>query len=244
MIFHFPQRSSASLPKLDLFIEGTVIDWVSSFNFLGITIDEHLTWKSHVSKIYTKLNRSIGVLRRLQNFLPCSILKTLYNTLVLPHLQYGILLWGANPYNIPTLQKRAIRVVCKGKYISHTQPLFKAMEFLTIKDIFQQCSLKFYHKFKSGILPEHFKTWFATTNITHSHNTRIQNTRLPIPMHSSLDSFIRYSIPKLLTSTPSNITDKLETHSLHGFSRYIRIKYLNEYALECCITNCYVCAKQ
>ena len=82
MIFHFPQRNKSSIPKLDLSIEGTVIDRVSDFNFLGISIDQHLTWKTHVSKIYTKLNRSIGVLRRLQNFLPCCVLKTLYNCIL------------------------------------------------------------------------------------------------------------------------------------------------------------------
>ena len=73
-------------------------------NFLGITVDEHLTWKQHISKTNTKLSRSFGVLCRLTRFLPSFTLKTLYNTLFVSHLQHGILLWGNSSCVRPLLK--------------------------------------------------------------------------------------------------------------------------------------------
>ena len=47
-----------------------------------------------------KLTKTVGVLNRLKYECPLDILKTLYNTLFLPHLNYGILLWGSETESI------------------------------------------------------------------------------------------------------------------------------------------------
>ena len=123
MLFYFSQRCQDSLPNLDLEINHTKIEKVQSFNFLGITIDANLLWKEHVKKTRIKLSHSIGVIRRLQRTVSSSTLLVLYNSLILPHLQYCHLLWGGNCKEMDVLQKRAIRVVHKSKYVSHSEPL-------------------------------------------------------------------------------------------------------------------------
>ena len=62
--------------------------------FLGITVDDKLNWKEHVNYISEKKSKSNGIINRLKTLLPKSALLTLYNTLVLPHLNYSLLLWG------------------------------------------------------------------------------------------------------------------------------------------------------
>ncbi len=47
MLFSATQRDDALYIK----IEKTTIDWVYEFNFLGLTINENLNWKSHIDKI-------------------------------------------------------------------------------------------------------------------------------------------------------------------------------------------------
>ena len=90
MIFHTRQRNIQNvIPKLE--INGTPIEYVKHFNFLGIVLDEHMTWVPHTNKLACKIARTIGTLKRLKRLLPQSILITLYNSLVLPHLNYGIL---------------------------------------------------------------------------------------------------------------------------------------------------------
>ena len=63
-------------------IDGKVIENVSSFNVLGITLDEGLTWKNHMDLIKNKISKTIGVFYRLAKIFPEEILVTLYNSLI------------------------------------------------------------------------------------------------------------------------------------------------------------------
>ena len=93
MIFHHKQRNIENLiPQLNL--NEQIIERVTDFDFLGLTIDQHLTWNEHVQKISNKISRSLGIMCKLKRFLPKNILKILYNSLILPHLQYCILSLG------------------------------------------------------------------------------------------------------------------------------------------------------
>ena len=96
MIFYNYQRDvNHFIPQIR--INGQLVERVMEFNFLGLTIDEHLNWKSHIQKVSYKVSRSIGVLNKLKKFLPLTVLRILYNALILPHFQFSILAWGFNP---------------------------------------------------------------------------------------------------------------------------------------------------
>jgi hypothetical protein len=90
MIFH-DIRKNVTIPKLA--IDGSEIKFVDTFDYLGITLDNRLSWKAHISKIQVKLSKAAGIMSKLKNILPGNILHTLYNSLFLPHLNYGILCW-------------------------------------------------------------------------------------------------------------------------------------------------------
>ena len=89
--FHMPQ-TRIQLPLLQ--IAGTNIEFVDNFNFLGLTINTHLNWTSHINTLSAKISKTIGILNSLKHFLPTDILRTIYNSLIVCHLNYGILLWG------------------------------------------------------------------------------------------------------------------------------------------------------
>ena len=123
MIFHHRQRNISKI-KLELFINSTKIEQVHEFDFLGIMLDECLTWNSHINKIASKISRVNGVLSRLKRFVPSSILRMIYNALIQPHLNYGVLLWGKNVTRIQKLQKWSVRSITLSKYNAHTDPIF------------------------------------------------------------------------------------------------------------------------
>ena len=91
MVFHMPQKR-IQLPLLR--IAGEDIAFVDNFNFLGIIINKHLNWTSHVDMLTAKLSKTIGILNTLKHILPINIMRTIYNSLILCHLNYGVLLWG------------------------------------------------------------------------------------------------------------------------------------------------------
>ena len=92
MIFHYHQRNIEHIVP-EIKINSERIEKVSEFNFLGLTIDEHLSWKLHLQKTWNKIARTLGIMCRLKNVLPTHILRILYNALIPPHLQYSILAW-------------------------------------------------------------------------------------------------------------------------------------------------------
>ncbi len=92
MIFHTKKKNVQSLT---LKIDDIIIERVAEFIFLGLTIDEHLTWKCHINKISNKISQCMGVLNRFKCFLPIETNNILiYNSLVVAHLNFGLLIWG------------------------------------------------------------------------------------------------------------------------------------------------------
>ena len=83
-------------------INNIPIERVNNFCFLGIVINEYLTWTDHINKIVNKICRIIELLNRGKHFLPCDI----YDSLISSHYKYGNLVWGINYTSIQKLQKR------------------------------------------------------------------------------------------------------------------------------------------
>ena len=114
MIFH-SDKKKVFYPKL--FINNSEIERVDLFNFLGLQLNHNLNWTKHVNYISLKKSKIIGIIYKLKSQLPTTILKSIYNTLLLPHMSYCILSWDSQIDKICLLQKRAIRNVTKSAYI-------------------------------------------------------------------------------------------------------------------------------
>ncbi len=85
MIFHTPQKK---VNTMQLNIENTNVCRVYEFNFLGLTINENLNWKSHIDKIANKISKSMGILNKLKHFLPLNAKMLIYNSLILSHINF------------------------------------------------------------------------------------------------------------------------------------------------------------
>ncbi len=91
MIFHTNKKK---IQSLTFKIDYVNIERVAEFNFRGLTLDEHLTWKCYINKISNKISLCMGILNRLKHFLPIQTKILIYNSLVHSHLNFGILIWG------------------------------------------------------------------------------------------------------------------------------------------------------
>ena len=136
---------------------------VSNFNFLGMILDEFITWKPHINKLAIKLSRHAGILNKLKNPLRSLIMKTLYFSLSHSHLNYGILIWGYKCNRLVKLQNRPICIVMLAKYNAHTDPLFKQAAMLKISDMLRINALNFYYKYQRGKLPNYFHNFILAT---------------------------------------------------------------------------------
>lgn len=242
IIFHMPQKK---INSLQLIMDNSEIDQVPNFDFLGLTLNENLSWKTHIDKISNKISRTIGILNRLKHFLPQQPKLFIYSSLILSHLNFGILAWGFKCDRIVKLQKKAVRILSNSKYNAHTEPIFKTLRLLKVTDILKLQELKFYYKFKHGMLPIYLLNLpFIINAVTHDHNTRQQdNIHQPFARHEYAKRCIRSDLPRTINATQSHIIDKVDTHSLSGFSWYIKQMTLQSYQNTCTIVNCYICSR-
>ena len=240
MIFHMHKKE---IPSFSLKLGNSNIKKVDDFNYLGLTVDTNLNWKKHTEKVANRCSKKIGVLNRLKYVLPLCIKTMLYNTLILPHITYGIMVWGYQRNRLNKIQKKAIRIITSNKYNSHTEPLFKQLNMLKLEDLLKLQQLKFYFKFNEGSLPVYLQNWDITPNArVHNYNTRelgcIHTFKVK---HEFAKKCLKYNLPKLINDTPKRVKDKINTHSLKGFINYGKNDMIHKYSNICIIQHCYIC---
>ena len=123
------------IQAITLNIDDAYIEREDEFNFLGLTLDTNLNWRKHTEKISNKCSKTIGVLNRLKYVLLLYIKVLLYNTLILSHINYYIMIWGYQRNIITSIQKKVMRIITLSTCNSHTEPLFKNLKLLKIKDM-------------------------------------------------------------------------------------------------------------
>ena len=91
--FSKPKKNLAGV-RWDIKIDGKAIREVENSKFLGVFIDRSISWRVHIGKIVSKISQTVGIIARARGFMNGPQLFLLYNTMVLPHLQYCLLNWG------------------------------------------------------------------------------------------------------------------------------------------------------
>jgi hypothetical protein len=160
-----------------------------ALKLLGIYLDENLTFNYNTNFLCNKLSKSIYMLNQHKNVLPTKTLGNLYFGLVHPHLIYCINITSCtsktNLKRIGKLQKKAIRIITKSGYTSHTQPLFKQLDITNFEQIALQSKLHFMHTVNYGYcLPSFSNTWTKNNQRDHGRDLR-NNNDFTIPPHRS-----------------------------------------------------------
>ena len=180
---------------------------VQNIKFLGIYLDDKLSWNYHINDLCKKLSKNIGVLYRLQ-FLPQKILKLLYYSLVFSHLNYCNMIWGftskTNLNRIHKLQKRVVRIITHSNFLCHSDPLFKQLQILPIHDIILFNVATFMFMLLKNIpLPDSFKECFTMNCQIHEYSTRhALDFHLPLHRTSTSKDSIFFHGPLIWNSLP------------------------------------------
>ena len=61
--------------------------------FLGLMIDENLSWEEHVNDMSKKVAKGLTMLRRIRDLLPINTLVDIYSSIILPHFDYCSSMW-------------------------------------------------------------------------------------------------------------------------------------------------------
>ena len=183
VLFH-PKRTKPVIEN-DLIIDGVRIDQVKHTRFLGVIIDEHLSFGQHVNYIKGKVSRGLGILYKAKRLVHQQSLTTLYSSFIYPYLNYCVVIWG-NTYisylqPLIKLQKRAIRIIKGADRLDHTDPLFKELRLLKMREMYVYNVQLLMYKYRRNLLPNIFKDFFKTNSSFHDYDTRQKNNlRTPL----------------------------------------------------------------
>ena len=179
------------------------------------------------------------MINRLKHTLPPRILLTLYNTLILPHLHYGLLLWRHYSDRIFKLQKRAIRTISNSKFNGHTEPICKLLSILKLPDLYKLQLYKMYYKIKRKVVPQYFTTVVPT--LTHNYFTRRTADQRNRTYHAFADHNCLHAMIDLLNKSPLIKAQVTTSTSLPHFVSFVKQQCFRQYEYFCSVNNCYVC---
>ena len=206
---HFKTRAHNEQINVPLKIDDITILQKKNTKFLDICIDECLSWHKHVLEITKDLSRYIGVMYKLQSFVPRHVLCIIYNSFIHSRISYCNIVWANSKINtdvILKLQKRAMRLCCGSGYFDHTDPLFFKLKTLKITDIhFMQIAVFMYRLHKKE-LPLSFCNDFTLNRDIHKYPTRHSSDfHLFTPRSALAHKSIRYVGPDIWNVLPPGI---------------------------------------
>ena len=104
-----------ALNKINLKINNTVIEEKVYTKYLGVILDDKLSWKQHCDHLIPKLQKGIGVLSKLRYFLDKNAIRNVYLALFESHLNYNILNWSCTTQavlnSISSCQRKVLRIM-------------------------------------------------------------------------------------------------------------------------------------
>ncbi|KAK9884015.1 hypothetical protein WA026_004950 [Henosepilachna vigintioctopunctata] len=102
--------------------------------FLGVILDNRLTWRNHCHKLNESLQSSICAIRRVRKIISIEAAKTVYYGLFHSRMLYALELWGVTCHvkEILTSQKEALRAIEAVNSLCHCKPIFKKHRVLTV----------------------------------------------------------------------------------------------------------------
>ena len=200
---------SPSQRKLNLFwrsIQSNVT------KFLGVYLDEHLTWKYHINFVCKQIAKSIGILSTTRFYLSCKTKLMLYYTLIYPYINYCKSTWSStyvsNLNRIYYLLKRAVRAITISKYRVDTAPLFSNLEVLDIFQVNTLDTAKFMFRYHNNLLPPLFRNLFMTNSQVHRYDTRTASNYRVHSCRTNIKKFtILYQGPRIWNCLPASVTN-------------------------------------
>ena len=149
----FTPRFVDELP--DVFFNGVKLEWVTSIKYLGILIDNRLSFALQSAYVHRRLSKMQGIFYSLSSLVPRCTLITLYYSLVYPIIIQNIIIWGgipqANLVSIKTTLNKILRNILKVEYDENNIPLmptgemYKTLNLLKFDDVYKYFLLKFIH---------------------------------------------------------------------------------------------------
>ena len=227
-LLYTPASSCVPLANSFLLGDSVEVNLSDPVKCLGITLDNHLNWKTHVTTVIAKLHSQTWVLRNLARIATRSCCLAFYHANIVSHLRYGVALWGGCPSanDIFIQQKKMLRVMYGRPVNSPCRQLFIKEGLLTFPSIYMFECLKF-AVFNKLIIPEDL----LPEHCYDSRHKNIKNLKIRL---SVTERQVKYASIKIFNALPDTFKTVFKSGEINVFLRLLH-KFLLEkgfYSLE------------
>ena len=169
-LYFILSQKDSFLPQTlpNLLIEDVHIKREHVTKFLGVFIDENLSWKQHIDILSSKISKSIGILYESRDVLSKQYLNQLYFSFIHSYVNYANNAWASTSRSklerLYRCQKHAARVIYHKDRYTHASPLLNDMKALNVFKLNIFNVLCFMYKCKQNLNPPVFRNIFYPQN--------------------------------------------------------------------------------
>ena len=129
---------------INIFYGDSILKQQRHFKYLGVVVDESLSWNNHVSYVASRVYPKLKLLGRISFFLSPEILLKIYKTTNLPIWNYGCIVWGfcskKNSDFLERLQNKAMQIILRTNHLACTQSMRERLGLSTLSN--RRCYLR------------------------------------------------------------------------------------------------------
>ena len=222
--------------SINVKIDEQIIKSSPDLKLLGVTLDDELSFSSHISDICKKASKKVGVLVRLRNMIPREAKLQLYKSAILPNLTYCHLVWyfckASDARKLERVQERALRAVFNDRNATYEE-LLKKGKLSSLENRRLQDILILMYKVKNSIAPEHACKIFLQQD--KHYNLR---SDFPVPSYNTVKygrHSIRYLGPHIWGKINQELRSKTSFQEFRREVRALNVLGLLDGTCGCCV---------
>lgn len=210
--------TSNMLEKFDdvnVMYNGNVMEKVQEFKYLGIKFDSKLSWSAHTEYLCTQVSKRIGVIRRIKYFLPHQTVVLLSNSLVMPHFDYGCIVWSN--FNLElhkrlqVLHNQLARTILSADIRTSINDLMNSLNWVKLHDRWENHLLLLVFKCLKNISPSYLSHQLNFVHSSHTYSTRNSTTNcLTVPKCNTNSGLRMFHVRA--ANTWNNVSPEIRTN--------------------------------
>ena len=216
-------------PDFEIKMGENIIEETATYKYLGVIIDNRLSWKPQIDKMCAKMSSVCGVISKVRHVLDRNSMLLIYNSLVENRLRYGILSWSTASTEqlnrLKVLQNRALRYIDFSPISTTILPIYAQFNVLPLGNLIDLHRATYMFSLSKNDLPLVFRSYCKRP--THGYATRFSEANFTIPKHNSRlsESSIKYLGPSIWSRIPIHLK-KLQFRKT--FSNHLKQLYLDD----------------
>ena len=179
------QRIATITENINLSINGISLMKVDHTKCLGVLIDEHLTWNSHLTSVAQNVSSGICVFRRAKPDVANNYLIDVYRSIIEPYFDCCCIVWdgiGEGLANkLQKLQNHAARIIIGAHYMTPSKEVLSKLGWAPLEERRNKLKAVMMFKIVNGLAPAYLNEMFQGVASTNAYNLRSSNKNLALP---------------------------------------------------------------